>query len=68
MLLLHLAFKMLICILNPSASSFFLIFYFFPTWLCFPCSCPSKAARPLQAFKDKPLVLFLLKESWENQP
>lgn len=67
MLLLRLAFKMLICILNPYASSFFNLFFFF-TWLCFLYSCPSEAARPLQAFKDKPLVPSLLKERWENQP
>lgn len=69
MLLLRLAFKMLICILNPSARSFFFkLFFFLTTWLCFLCSCPSKTARPLQAFKDEPLVPSPLKERWENQP
>lgn len=56
----HLHFK-------PIRKLFFLIYFFFP-WLCFPYSCPSKIARPLQAFKDKPLLPSLLKERWEDQP
>lgn len=51
--LLRLAFKMLICILNPSASSFFLIFFFFSHLALLPVLLPLQSSKATAGFQGQ---------------